>query len=178
MLLPLLKKRRTIRKYKDRKVEKEKINRLVDSALLSPSSMGARPWEFIIVQDKDTLEKLSKSKKKGSTHLKDAPLGIIVCVDPEESDVWIEDASIASTYLLLEVEHLDLGACWIQIRNRMHDDEKKAEEFVKELMNIPENLRVESIISIGYPDEKKNPYIKEDLPYKKVHKATYGNPFK
>jgi len=174
MFLSLVQKRRSIRQYLERPVEKEKIELLVEAALRSPSSRGFNPWEFIVVTDRDLLEKLSKAKTHGASFLKNAPLGIVVCADPEKCDVWVEDASIASIFLHLAAESLELGSCWIQIRMRMHDQTKTAQEYVQELLNIPENLNVEAMIAIGYPAESKPPHRKENLPYEKVYYNEYG----
>jgi len=174
MFLSLVQKRRSIRQYLDKPVEKEKIELLIEAALRSPSSRGFNPWEFIVVTDRDLLEKLSKAKTHGASFLKNAPLGIVVCADPEKCDVWVEDASIASIFLHLAAESLELGSCWIQIRMRMHDQTKTAQEYVQELLNIPGNLNVESMIAIGYPAESKPPHRKENLQYEKVYYNEYG----
>jgi nitroreductase len=174
MFLSLVQKRRSIRRYKDKPVEPEKIDRLIEAALRAPSSRGFNPWEFVVVADGVLLEKLSKAKPHGASFLKDASLGIVVCADPEKCDVWIEDASIASIYIHLAAESMELGSCWIQIRKRMHDQTKTADQYIRELLNVPENLNVESIIAIGYPAEMKSPHSKEDLQYDKVHYNVYG----
>ncbi len=174
MFLSLVQKRRSIRQYQDKPVEKEKIELLIEAALRSPSSRGFNPWEFIVVTDRDLLEKLSKAKAHGASFLKNASLGIVVCADPEKCDVWVEDASIASIFLHLAAESLELGSCWIQIRMRMHDQTKTSQEYVQELLDIPGNLNVESMIAIGYPAESKPPHRKENLPYEKVYYNEYG----
>ena len=174
MLLSLVQKRRSIRQYLEKPVEKEKIELLIEAALRSPSSRGFNPWEFIVLTDRDLLAKLSKAKPHGASFLKNAPLGIVVCADPEKCDVWVEDASIASIFLHLAAASLELGSCWIQIRMRMHDQTKTAQKYVQELLNIPENLNVESMIAIGYPAESKPPHRKENLPYEKVYYNEYG----
>ena len=174
MFLSLVQKRRSIRRYEDKPVEPEKIDRLIEVALRAPSSRGFNPWDFVVVTDRILLEKLSKSKPHGASFLKDASLGIVVCADPEKCDVWIEDASIASIYIHLAAESMELGSCWIQIRKRMHDQAKTAEQYIRELLNIPKNLNIESMIAIGYPAEKKSPYPKEDLQFEKVHYNGYG----
>lgn len=178
MFFKLIQERRSIRKFKSKPVEKEKIDLIVQSALLSPSSRGIDPWEFIVVTDKDIIVKLSKAKANGSEFLKNAPLAIIVCVDSSKSDVWIEDTSIASIIICLIAEELELGACWIQIRNRMHDDKITSEAFVIDTLNICKDKKVESIIAIGYPDEKKIPSNLDELEYNKVSINRYGNIYK
>jgi nitroreductase len=175
MFLSLIQKRRSIRKYLEKSVEVEKIDALIEAALRSPSSRGFNPWEFVVVTDKTLLEKLSKAKPHGASFLQNAPLGIVVCADPEKCDVWVEDASIASIVIHLMADSVGLGSCWIQIRKRMHDQTKTADAYIRDLLNIPENLSVESIVAIGYPAEKKPPHRKEELQYKKVHYGLYGN---
>jgi nitroreductase len=178
MILPLIQKRRSIRKYQKKSVESDKIQTLVEAALRSPSSMGYNPWEFVVVDDAGLLDKLSKAKPQGSAFIKNAPMGIVVCADPESSSVWVEDASIACTYIQLAAESLGLGSCWIQIRERMHDQTRTAEGYISEVLNIPKKLKVEAMIGIGYPDEQKASHPKDTLLYSKVHQNLYGKPFK
>ncbi|UCD33972.1 MAG: nitroreductase family protein [Desulfobacterales bacterium] len=174
MFLSLVQKRRSIRRYQEKPVEAEKIDKLIEVALRSPSSRGFNPWEFIVVTDQDLLNQLSKAKPHGASFLRHASLGIVVCADPEKCDVWVEDASIASILIHLAAESMGLGSCWIQIRKRMYNDTKTSQEYVCELLNIPEPLNVESIIAIGYPAEKKPPHRKEELGYEKVYFNQYG----
>jgi nitroreductase len=169
MFYDLLKTRRSIRKFQDRKVEQEKTDTILRSALLSPSSRARRPWEFIAVTDKELLKKLSASKEFGSQFLAGAPLGIVVIADPEVCDVWVEDASIASIIIQLSAQSLDLSSCWIQVRERFYSGEVKAGDYIKEVLKIPAKYRVECIIAIGYPAEEKRPYGDDELLYDKVH---------
>lgn len=158
-------------------MEPEKIERLIESGLRAPSSRGLNPWEFIVVTDARLLEMLSRAKEHGSEFLAGAPLGIVVCADPARCDVWIEDASIAAAFMLLAAHDMGLGACWIQIRQRLHAGSETAEEFVRKVLRIPENLHVECLIAVGYPAEKKSPHRKSDLEYGKVHWNAYGRSF-
>ncbi|MBW2045828.1 MAG: nitroreductase family protein [Deltaproteobacteria bacterium] len=177
MFLSLVQKRRSIRKFQPKPIEKEKIDTLVEAALRAPSSMGSNPWEFIFVTDQSLLEKLSRSKQSGSAFVRNAALAVVVCADPGKSSVWIEDASIASIFVHLAAESLGLGSCWIQIRERQHDEKKSAEQYIRETLNIPEHLKVEAIIGVGHPDEQKPPHSKEELQYEKVHLDSYGKPY-
>lgn len=177
MIMSLIRKRRSIRRFLPRPLEAEKINVLLEAALRAPSSRGVNPWELVVVTEQDLLKELSRAKQHGSTFLKDAPLGIVVCADPEKSDVWIEDASIAGIFIQLAAESLGLGSCWIQIRERMHDGTKSAEEYVAGVLNIPTQMKVACIIAIGYPDMQKPPHKAEELLYEKVHRGIYGKPY-
>lgn len=167
-MIETLQARRSIRKYKDKKIKPQKIELLKEAALRSPTSRNFRPWRFIFITDKDKLKELSLAKPSGSAFLKDASLGVVVCADEKESDVWIEDCSIASILLQLTGQSLGLGSCWIQIRKRWHSDSKTSEDYIREVLGLTENLKVESIISFGYPDEEKKPISVEQLEYDKI----------
>ncbi len=174
MFLSLIEKRRSIRKFQDKPVAPEVVDQLVEAALRSPSSRGFYPWEFVFVTDKACIERLARSKEHGSSFLKGAPLCVVVCADPQKSDVWVEDASIASIFLHLAATDLGLGSCWIQIRQRPHDGNSSAEAYIRETLHIPSQLNVESIIAIGYPDEEKPGHPKESLLYDRVSYNEYG----
>ncbi len=165
----LLKSRRSIRKYKATAVESDKIQKITTAALMSPSSKRSNPWEFIVVQDKETLIKLSQSRQHGSHFLADAPLGIVVTADTNKSDVWMEDASIAAIIMQLQVLELGLGSCWIQLYGRKKEDDIFSETYVRNLLSIPEHFAVLCILSIGYPDEERKPYDESKLETEKIH---------
>jgi len=167
-MLDTLRTRRSIRKYKAKAIEPEFIEHLKEAAVRSPTSRNFRPWRFLFVTDRAKLEALSRAKLSGSSFLQGAGLGVVVCADEHESDVWIEDCSIASIILQLTGQSLGLGSCWIQIRKRMHDDTRTSEDYVKAVLGLPANLRVEAIISFGYPGEEKQPIPKAQLEYNKI----------
>lgn len=167
-MLDILRRRRSIRTYKDREIEREVIEQLKESALRAPSSRNIKPWRFQFITNRVNLERLSKAKEEGSSFLKGAKLGVVICADESKSDTWIEDCSIASIILQLTGVSLGLGSCWIQIRNRMHDQARSSEEYVKAVLNLPGNIRVESIIAFGYPDEEKPPIPPERLDHGKI----------
>ncbi|UCD80483.1 MAG: nitroreductase family protein [Desulfobacterales bacterium] len=177
MFMDLIRQRRSIRQFTDQEIEAEKIELLREVALRPPSSMGHNPWEFIFVTDKQLLAKLAKAKPHGSSFLAGARLGVVVCVDPEKSTVWIEDASIATIYIHLAATSLGLGSCWIQIRERMHDDMKSAEAYIAEVLNIPSNLKVPMMVGIGYPAEQKAPRQRDALQDEKIFLNRYGSHF-
>ena len=175
MFFFLIKNRRSIRKYKKQEIEKDKIEKLMKAALFSPSSKARYPCEFIFVNDKELLAKLSQSKPHGSAFLANAPLGIVVTADSTKSDVWVEDASIAATFVILAAEALGLGACWIQIRKRKYSETIDSEEYIKNILSVPDNRRVLAMVGVGYPDEIKMPRQEGDLEYDKVFFNQYGN---
>lgn len=164
----LLKTRRSIRKYLPQKVEPEKILQITKAALMSPASKRSNPWEFIVVQDREMLQKLADSRPHGSQLLAESPLGIVVVADTEKSDVWVEDASIAAIIMQLQAQDLGLGSCWVQVFKRDKDNQTTTEEYIKKLLNIPSKYAVLNIVSIGYPNEIRKPYDEDTLPIEKI----------
>lgn len=173
-MIELLRKRRSVRKFTEEKVAPETIELLIEALLRAPSSRGINPWEFVVVDDRELLSRLSLAKEHGAEFLKNAPLAIVVCADGTKSDVWIEDCSIASIIVQLAALSVGLGSCWAQIRNRMHDSGRPSEAYIRELLGLPEHIHVESIIGIGHPGETKRPIPARDLQYEKVKRNSYA----
>jgi nitroreductase len=173
MMIEILRRRRSIRKYEKKGIDTNTLEILKEALLRCPSSRGINPWIFIFVDNPDLLRRLSQAKEHGSSFLKDAALGVVVCGDETKSDVWVEDCSIASIVLQLTAHSIGLGTCWIQIRNRPHTKEITSEEYIQELLGIPEHVRVECMISIGYPAEAKAPLSFERLDFNKVRHNGY-----
>ncbi len=169
MLIDLLVNRRSIRRYDAQPVEEETVRQLLQAALLSPSSRGIRPWEFVVVNETELIRELAESRQHGSSFLADAPLAVAVLGIPEASDVWIEDCAIAASSILLAAEDAGLGACWVQIRQRPAADGRSADEYVRDVLRIPSNRSVEAVIALGYPAEEPNPHNMNDLNWDKVY---------
>lgn len=167
-MIELLRKRRSIRKFRQEKVPPELVKTLVEAALRSPSSRGINPWEFILVDDPGLLLKLSAAKQHGAGFLKDAPLGIVVCADTRKSDVCIEDCSIAAIIIQLTALSLGLGSCWAQMRNRAHDSGESSETFIRGVLGLPEAMMVEAVIGLGFPAERKESLPESALQYEKI----------
>jgi nitroreductase len=167
-MIELLRKRRSIRKFTTEKIAPEIIETIIEAALRAPSSRGKNPWEFILVDDHQILDKLSKSKQHGSEFLKNAPLAIVVCADSTKSDVWIEDCSIAAIIIQLTAVSQGLGSCWAQIRDRQHNYEMTAEGYIQNLLELPEHIKVECIVGLGHPDEEKQPVPADKLQRGKI----------
>lgn len=175
MMIELLRKRRSIRKFKTDKIDADKIEILKEALLRAPTSRNRNSWEYIFIDDRELLDKLSIAKPHGLAFLTTATLAVVICGNEDVSDAWIEDCSISSILLQLTAQSLGLGSCWGQIRMREHKSEKfkMAEEYVQNLLGIPENVKVESIIGIGYPDEEKEGISFEKLPSGKIHLGKY-----
>ena len=126
------------------------------------------------VDDKDMLEKLSHCKEMGAAFLADAAMAVVVMADPLASDVWIEDASIASIMIQLQAEDLGLGSCWIQVRERFTATGMPSGEYVHTLLDIPLQLQVVSIIAVGHKGMERKPFNEEHLQWEKIHINKYG----
>jgi len=167
-MIELLRKRRSIRKYNTQPIESDKIELLKEAVLRSPSSKNINPWEFIFVDDKELIQKLKACKQHGVAPLKTAPLAVVICADENKNDVWVEDCSIASILLQLTAQSLGLGSCWVQVRKRMNSDETSSEKYIQDLLDIPENFKVLSIIAVGYPDTTRAGKAFDELQFEKI----------
>ena len=158
-----------MRQFTDELLSGDDVKLLLRAGLIAPSSKGLHSYEFIVVEDKQMLAALSQTKAVGSDFLAGAPLAIVVLADPAISDVWIEDASVAATHILLQAEDLGLGACWIQVRNRRSADGRPTEEIVKSLLGIPEGRGVVCIIAVGHKGMERKPQNEDRLKWERVH---------
>ena len=170
----LIKNRRSMRKFTGEEVNQEEVVTLLKAALMSPSSKRSNCRQYIAVDDKETLEKLSHCKEMGAAFLAEAALAIVVMADPLASDVWIEDAAIASIMIQLQAEDLGLGSCWVQVRERFTATGMPSGEYVHEVLDIPLQLQVVSIIAVGHKGMERKPFNEEHLQWEKVHINKYG----
>ncbi len=171
--LELLRNRRSYRKFKEQPVEAEKIEAIKKAALMSPAGKRCNEWEFIVVEDKATLQALSTSKESGAELVSEAPLAIVVAADTTVCDTCVEDASIASIIIQLEAADLGLGSCWVQCKGRKDKDGNSCEDNVRRILGIPEKYMVLNIIAIGYKDQDRKPYEYDKLAYDKFHNEKF-----
>jgi nitroreductase len=137
----VIEKRRSIRKYKDTPIPREKIIKILEAARIAPSASHRQPWHFIVVEDKDMIKKLSKS-----AWAENAPVMIVGLADRESSPNWYNnDLAIAFEHIILAATDLGLGTCWM--------GQRKREDLVQNLLDIPDNFRVVAITPLGIPDE-------------------------
>lgn len=173
VLMELVKNRRSIRSYTDEKIDPAILDKITTVGLLAPSSHGQNPVEFVVVEDKDTLRQLARSKRIGAVAVERAAAAIVVIVD-KGGELWIEDASVASTYLLLAAEHYGIGACWNHIRDRQ-GIRLSSDEEIRQILGIPSRYTVLSIVALGHKKESKTPRSEADLDFGKVHKGNFNN---
>ena len=137
----VIKKRRSIRKYKDTPVPKEQILEILEAARIAPSASHRQPWHFIVVEDKETIKKLAKSEWAAT-----APVMIVGLADQAASPVWcINDLGVAFEHIVLAATDLGLGTCWMGQSNR--------EDLIKDLLDVPDNFKVVALTTLGVPDE-------------------------
>jgi nitroreductase len=142
-------KRRSIRKYKDTPVEDEKLQDILEVARIAPSAANRQEWKFIVVKNKETREKLVGAAN-GQAFVGEAPVTIVACsteserVMPCGQYAYTVDISIAVSFMILEATELGLGTCWLGA----FDEEK-----VRNILNIPERIRVPAMFTVGYADE-------------------------
>ena len=155
--------RRSIRKYKDQPVEPEKITRVLDAARLAPSWKNMQCWRFLVLNQAAGREALLAAfgdDNPGKKALAQAPVLIVVCADPAQSEVshdmeyYIADAAAAFQNLCLAAHEIGLGTCWMG----MYD-----EAAVKERLGIPAGIRVIGVTPLGYPDQEPRQRPRKDL---------------
>ena len=158
-VLTAIKERRSIRKYADKPVEEEKLQKVLEAARLSPSARNQQEWKFIVVKDPETRKKLTE-EAIGQPFVGEAPIILVCCGTEPESIMrcgqprYTVDLSIATAYMILAAYEQGLGTCWLG-----SFDENK----VKEILDIPEGVRVVSITPLGYPDESPAPRPRKEL---------------
>jgi nitroreductase len=167
-MIELLRNRRTSRKYTAQPVEPEKMELLKEVLLRSPSSKNINPWEFVFIDEPETLARLKLCKPHGAAPLETASLAVVICADENKNDVWVEDCSIAAILLQLAAQSAGLGSCWVQIRNRMYSETVSSEKYIQQLLTIPENYKILCVVSIGYPAKIREGKPWEELQFEKI----------
>jgi len=165
-MLDAIKKRRSIRKYKDKVVEKEKIDEVLKAAMFAPSGNNTRPWEFVVVTDKEKRKKLAQMKQ-WSYFCDLAPAVLVLCC--REDRLWVENMAIAAENICLEAVNQGLGTCIMQVRESAANDGSECEGYVRKLLSIPEDVRILFLISLGYPDEVKDEHDDSEFEKVKIH---------
>lgn len=167
-LTDLMLKRRSTRKFSDEKVTRNELDKILQAALLAPTSMNRKPCNFMVVERKETLMELSQAKDHGAELIGGADKAIVVLADTLVADTWCEDSSIALTYMHLMATELDLGSCWVQIHLRSKDG-KDAEELVRDILKIDNHYRIVGILALGHSDDIPKPHTLDDIDKNKIH---------
>jgi nitroreductase len=151
MVLNSIKKRFSVRKFKDKKIEHEKLDEILEAARMAPSARNVQPWKFVVITDAKKREKLTEVCK-GQTFVSQAPATIAVCVNNLSYKMAcgfrgaVIDAAIAGEHIALQAVELGLGSCWI---GSFHQDK------LRQLINLPAEYKAVALLPIGYPDIQK-----------------------
>ena len=167
-LMDIILKRRSIRKYKNDPIPEDKLDLILQAGLLAPTSKNRKPCEFVVVRNREVLDKLSKAKTGGAEMLAGCNTAVVVIADSEKADTWIEDSSIALTYMDLMAAEQGIGSCWCQIHLRFCADGRDAESVVRGILSLPEKYRIVGILSLGIPDCATVPHTLADADFTKV----------
>lgn len=167
-LIDTMLKRRSTRTFNDDPVTKDELDKILQAALLAPTSMNRKPCNFLVVERKETLKELSECKNHGAALIANANKAIVVIADTMIADTWCEDSSIALTYMHLMATELGLGSCWVQVHLRDKDG-VDAEEVVREIVKIDDHYRIVGIMAIGHSDDIPDPHTLDDIDKNKIH---------
>ena len=169
----LVQLRRSHRKFTDEEIDAEDVRLIMRAGLMAPTSKGQRAWQFVVVDDKMDLEKLSDAKDLGGQLIKGAALAIVVLGDPMQNDCWVEDGSIAAISMQYQAEELGLGSCWVQMRGRGLSDGTTADTVIRGILDIPENFNVLCVIAVGHKADERKPQNEDKLKWENVHLEKY-----
>lgn len=165
-MLKAIKERRAIRIFQHKSIEKAKIEEIKRAFLYAPSARNERRRQFVLVEDPQTIKKLA-GMKAHSSHLKDAPLVIVVC--SEDWQYWLEDCAIAAEHIWLEAVNQGLSSCWTQVKDSSTYTDQTSEDFVREVLNIPKNIRILCMMPIAYRAENKLSHSDSELKIETIH---------
>lgn len=167
-LFDVMLKRRSTRRFSEKNISKQDLDKILQAALLAPTSMNRKPCNFMVVERKETLNQLADCKDHGASLLAGANKAIVVIADTLIADTWIEDSSIALTYMHLMATELNLGSCWVQIHLRSKDGQD-SEELVRNILKIDSHYRIVGILALGHSDKIPKPHATEELDKTKIH---------
>lgn len=143
-------RRRSIRKYTSEPVTNQQIKYILEAAMAAPSSNNITPWHFIVILGREKLNQVAE-RHPHAKMLFQAPLAIVVCGDVVLSPkYWYQDCAAATENILLALPELGLGGVWIGYHPR-----SGADDVLKDVIPLPDNIRIFSLVAIGYPDEEK-----------------------
>ena len=142
--------RRSIRQYTEESVPEEHITTILKAAMAAPSASNKKPWHFVVVTERDTLNRLANAHKYAKM-LHEAPLCVVVCGDESVSQrFWMQDCSAATQNILLAAQALGLGSVWCGV----YPSEERVRE-ISEILGIIAPVKPLNLIAIGYPAEEK-----------------------
>lgn len=172
-LMEIMKCRKSVRTYTGETIREENLEQIVKAGLLSASGRAIRPWELIVVREKEMLEKMADCRDHGAKMLEGADAAIVVIADESKTDVWTEDCSIVMANMHLYASSIGVGSCWIQGRLRQSADGDSTEAYLRKLLGYPENCRLEAILSLGIAEKQSEARKLPEELWQKVHRERY-----
>lgn len=168
-LLDIMRRRRSVRRYTDEPLSDEQLKKILCAALLAPSGHAHYPCEFIVVRNRELLEKMSHCRKSNiAKMLSGAAAAVVVIADRDKSETIIEDSSVAMMNMELMASSMGIGNCWIQVRGREAEDDSASEDYLRGLLNFPENFACQAVLSLGIPDKEPRARELDKLNFGKV----------
>ena len=158
--------RKSIRKYKSRPVEKEKLERVLEAGRLAPSTANRQPWHFVVVTEPSVRDELVVAHQrdqffKSTSHIMNAPVVIVACADRKKAwtrrdgeEYWGVDVAIAMQNMVLCATEEGLGTCWIAAFSP---------EATRKVLGIPDEIKVVAMTPLGYPADQPNPKVRKPL---------------
>ena len=147
-----IKTRRSIRKFKNREIPVDLIEKILEAGMYAPSARNEQPWHFVVVTEKDLLDRLMKAHPYASM-LAEAPLALLVCGDTDlelSPGYWPIDCSAATQNILLAAHAGGLGAVWLGVHPR-----QERKDAIRKIFDLPVNIEPFALIALGYPRENK-----------------------
>jgi len=148
--------RRSIRRYQTKPIPEVDVRSLLEAAMAAPSANNSRPWSFVATTDRKLLKALADALPYGKM-LADAALAITICADTSRSAWWVQDCSAAAENILIAAAGLGLGGVWLGVYGRL-----EREAAVRRILGMPDSVAVMCVISLGHPDESKEPRTQYD----------------
>ncbi len=157
----LIDKRRSTRRFTDRKVENDTLRRIMEQALKAPSAKNTRSTRLMAVTDPAKLEAMASMRDMGAAFLPGAAAAIVVMGDPASSPLWQINAAITATMLQLAAVDSDLSSCWVHVGDyhRIGDDpaSQRTDDYLKELLPVPPAYGILCVVALGYADYPPKP---------------------
>lgn len=164
-MLEAIRNRRSVRFYKNDPVGDADVAEVIKAGFCAPSSHASAAWHAVVIRDQAVKDQLA-GVHQWSKILARAPVVILVCVDREQSDLWVEDGSAFTENMLIQATEMGLGTCWVMMREE-HDG------IVHQACGLPANLAVVAATPLGYPARHPGPH-EPALPNGRVHADNYG----
>lgn len=158
-IMEAIESRYSVRRYKEKEVEEEKLNKILEAARLAPSAGNRQEWRYVVVSDKEKIQRLMAASTN-QRFVGEAPIVIAACAETDNHLMacgqlcYPIDVAISIDHMTLVAVEEGLGTCWI---GAFYEDQ------VKDILGVPEKIRVVELLTLGYPDDSPKPKIRKSL---------------